>query len=397
MTSESSSTNSTAHKINELDLVFCVDCTGSMSSYIESAQRSIQSIVEAIVASEKCDVQFALVMYRDHTDDYVTKVCDFTTSRVKMLEYVSLMSASGGGDTPEAVTAALDQVSKLPYRKNSAKVCIFIADAPCHGLGLPGDHYPQGDPNNLDPIVIARDLLQKGIVLYCVGCEPTLSMYPVAVDFFRAIAKITMGQFLPLTSADLLPPVIIGGAQEQLSLERLMADMEREKAKAEADLKAKGEVITEEKLLQQVQVSMTSNASYVTNQLRVDDVYQGRDFKSSELMMAAPSLAQVRSQLPASTSFLSGVHAAAEAMPSMPYPVARNPALAPASDMLYAAPMAMPLAYPSSLSSAVPTAASSSYSAPMFAQQNVYNNSSTVDSEQVARMWNMSKARNSSS
>lgn len=49
-----------------LDLVFVMDCTGSMASYIASATDNIRSIVEEIVVSEKSDIRLALIEYRDH-------------------------------------------------------------------------------------------------------------------------------------------------------------------------------------------------------------------------------------------------------------------------------------------------------------------------------------------
>lgn len=49
-----------------LDLVFVMDCTGSMGAYIASATKNICAIVEEIVISEKSDVRIALVEYRDH-------------------------------------------------------------------------------------------------------------------------------------------------------------------------------------------------------------------------------------------------------------------------------------------------------------------------------------------
>lgn len=49
-----------------LDLVFIMDCTGSMGSYIASATANIRSIVEEIVVSEKSDIHLALIEYRDH-------------------------------------------------------------------------------------------------------------------------------------------------------------------------------------------------------------------------------------------------------------------------------------------------------------------------------------------
>ena len=54
----------------QLDLVFVIDATGSMGSYIAAAQRTMGEIVEAIVSKERADVQFALVSYRDHPPQY---------------------------------------------------------------------------------------------------------------------------------------------------------------------------------------------------------------------------------------------------------------------------------------------------------------------------------------
>jgi Mg-chelatase subunit ChlD len=59
--------------------------------------------MEKIQSAESRDVQFALICYRDHADDYTTKVFPFTNSVRKAKEYVDTMSAAGGGDTPEAV------------------------------------------------------------------------------------------------------------------------------------------------------------------------------------------------------------------------------------------------------------------------------------------------------
>lgn len=49
------------------------------------------------------------------------------------------MYASGGGDGPEAVTAALAEVLKMDWRVNASKMVVLIADAPPHGIGEYGD------------------------------------------------------------------------------------------------------------------------------------------------------------------------------------------------------------------------------------------------------------------
>merc|ERR1719456_1739614 len=145
----------------QLDLCFLCDATGSMGQYIYSAQKNICSIVEKVVSSEQTDVRFALVSYRDHPPQdstYVTKVFDFTTDVGVMQANVGTMSAQGGGDGPEAVTAALHDALHLPLRPNAAKVAVLIADAPPHGLEPTGDGFPNGDPEGRDPLQLCREM-----------------------------------------------------------------------------------------------------------------------------------------------------------------------------------------------------------------------------------------------
>lgn len=208
----------------ELDLVFLMDCTGSMGSYIAKGKESIMNIVEKVKSSEKADVRFCYIAYRDHPPQdktLITKVHDFTTNPKDMRQYLSLYQASGGGDGPEAVTEALHESLNLNYRKNAIKIAVLIADAPPHGLGCSGDGFPNGNPNGYDPIKIAKEMAERGIILYVVACEPSLSGYKGAHDLMAGLAQITEGRYLPLTGAHLLPDVIIGGAKEEVSLANL--------------------------------------------------------------------------------------------------------------------------------------------------------------------------------
>jgi hypothetical protein len=205
-----------------------------MSSYIKAATTNVKNICQELMASEKADLRFALVSYRDHPPQdstYITQVHPFTDSLKTMQRACETMSAAGGGDGPEAVTAALYEAANLPYRPNATKFCILIADAPPHGIGEAGDGFPNGDPDGKDPVVIARDMLEKGITLYVAACEPSVSRYMFAADFFIGIAKITEGKCLPLTSANLLAQVIVGGAAEEASLEALLEEVELEAQK----------------------------------------------------------------------------------------------------------------------------------------------------------------------
>ena len=119
------------HDATLLDLAFCMDCTGSMGSYIENARNSIRTIVEEIVASEKSDVRLALVEYRDHPPQertFVTRTHDFTPSIKEMKNWLDACSANGGGDAPEAVADGLHDTLKLSWREKSTKICVLISD-----------------------------------------------------------------------------------------------------------------------------------------------------------------------------------------------------------------------------------------------------------------------------
>ena len=83
-----------------LDLVFVMDCTGSMGQYINAAKTNIQSIVSRIIQQADADVRFGLVAYRDHPPQdstFVTKVFGFTREMSEMQSYLDGLSASGGG------------------------------------------------------------------------------------------------------------------------------------------------------------------------------------------------------------------------------------------------------------------------------------------------------------
>ena len=119
------------HDATLLDLACCMDCTGSMGSYIENARNSIRTIVEEIVASEKSDVRLALVEYRDHPPQertFVTRTHDFTPSIKETKNWLDACSANGGGDAPEAVADGLHDTLKLSWREKSTKICVLISD-----------------------------------------------------------------------------------------------------------------------------------------------------------------------------------------------------------------------------------------------------------------------------
>ncbi|KAI0731924.1 hypothetical protein C8Q72DRAFT_182408 [Fomitopsis betulina] len=215
-----------------LDLVFVQDCTGSQGSYISSATRNIEEICNHIYESGRLqnrdDLRVGLVAYRDHPPQdhtYVTKNFGFSSDISQVHSHLASLYASGGGDGPEAVTAALAEALNMAWRPYASKMVVLIADAPPHGIGEYGDGFDEGSPDGSDPLQIARQMASRGITLFFVACEPALSGYAYATDFFQALVNITSGLMLPLTTADLLTHAIVGSVLENLDMERLVREV----------------------------------------------------------------------------------------------------------------------------------------------------------------------------
>lgn len=63
--------------------------------------------------------------------------------------------ASGGGDGPEAQTAALAGALNMEWMDNAVKMVILITDSPPHGLGEPGDGFTESPDRMLN--IYSRD------------------------------------------------------------------------------------------------------------------------------------------------------------------------------------------------------------------------------------------------
>jgi hypothetical protein len=99
-----------------------------------------------------------------------------------------------------------------------------------------GDGFHLGSPDGEDPLRLARGMAAAGIPLFMVACEPALSGYQQAADFYQGLVRLTGGQLLPLTTASLLTPVIIGAAAECMSLDRLHREVGDQVAQRIADM-----------------------------------------------------------------------------------------------------------------------------------------------------------------
>ena len=111
-----------ARKIKpRVEVVFCLDTTGSMGGLIDGAKQKIWSLCNKIVSGKPTpDLKVGLVAYRDRGDAYVTKVTDLTGDLDAIHEELLSFKADGGGDEPESVNEAL-HVARAKFSGAPAK------------------------------------------------------------------------------------------------------------------------------------------------------------------------------------------------------------------------------------------------------------------------------------
>lgn len=119
-----------------LDLMFVVDTTGSMGDELSYLQTELADIVARVQRSstQALTVRTSVNFYKDTTDDYVVRSYPFTTDISESLGRLRSEHASGGGDYPEALDAALDDAVHGHTWSDSAvaRIMFVVTDAPPH-------------------------------------------------------------------------------------------------------------------------------------------------------------------------------------------------------------------------------------------------------------------------
>lgn len=119
---------------NAVDIVFAVDATGSMGDEIKYLQDELLDVLQKIQKSYNVSLHTGSVFYRDHGDEYVTRISGLTSNMNTTTAFIANQSAGGGGDGPEAVDDALIAgIDQMNWRKSArTRIMFLILDAPPH-------------------------------------------------------------------------------------------------------------------------------------------------------------------------------------------------------------------------------------------------------------------------
>lgn len=180
--------------VNNLDLVFLLDSTGSMGDEIDGIKTTIFAISQRIAQLPgNPRVRLGLVTYRDRGDAYVSKHWDFTSDVAEFSRNLDTVYADNGGDTPEDFNSGLaDTLERLTWnsdQQHSLRLVFNVTDAAPHN-----DYQDQDGYGNL-----MQKAAGMGVKVFTVAAS---GMTPDGEFIYRQVAAYTLARFVFLTYAN---------------------------------------------------------------------------------------------------------------------------------------------------------------------------------------------------
>ncbi len=138
--------------IGKLDMVIAFDTTGSMASYIGSVRKDVSLLIPQLFKDNE-DLRLGLVAFGDYCDMIdkdnfgdAYQVLMPTDNENDLVKFVLNSRDTSGGDGDEFYELVLKKiVEETPWRPDSKRVVLLIADAEPHGLGYSYGDIVQGN------------------------------------------------------------------------------------------------------------------------------------------------------------------------------------------------------------------------------------------------------------
>src|SRR4051794_19759306 len=111
--------------LNQVDLCFVIDTTGSMGPFLAEAKRQLLATLRQLRAEAGVDLRVGLVEYRDHPPEertFAARGYELTADLDRMQKVINGLKADGGGDAPEAVYDGIERACAwLQWRAHSSR------------------------------------------------------------------------------------------------------------------------------------------------------------------------------------------------------------------------------------------------------------------------------------
>jgi von Willebrand factor type A domain len=194
---------------SSLDVVFLIDTTGSMESYIHEVRDNILKIMEDIFEYSQ-GVRMGIIAYKDHgyegeDEFYLTKILPLTFDKKEMVEFLRSpdLHIGVGGDGAEAVECALYDAVNLNWGlSRTPKAIVLVGDKPAHGVI---DSF-RACTRMKDYRKEVEAIKTKGIKIYPILCNNMQE----TESSFRWMASETDGTFIYLNDISSLSDILTG-------------------------------------------------------------------------------------------------------------------------------------------------------------------------------------------
>ena len=174
-----------------LDILFLLDATGSMGDEIDRLKTTIDTVASRVAALDpQPDVRFAMTLYRDVEDSFVTANYDFTSDVAEFQAALADVVADGGGDYAEALDEGLADALTQPTWRDPAgavQLIFVVADAPPQV----GRQVEMPYPDSI------REAVGRGIKIFPVASSESDDQ---AEAVFRQMAQATGAPFVFLSN-----------------------------------------------------------------------------------------------------------------------------------------------------------------------------------------------------
>ena len=179
---------------SRLDILFIIDCTNSINTYLADIKSNFTKMIDDIKKScPTCTIYAGFIGYLDFLDldlgeNYVN--IEFTKEIQTISDQIKDIESHGGGDVAEDLAGAFEMALKKDWQGIS-RFAIIATDAPCHGAEFHGkekqknfDNYPEGDRENRNIKDYVKNFAENKISLFCAKySEDTDLMF----DIFKGI------------------------------------------------------------------------------------------------------------------------------------------------------------------------------------------------------------------
>ena len=189
----------TPKEIGILDMIIAFDTTGSMAAYIGAVRKEVTELVPRLFKYNQ-NLRLGIVAFGDYCD--MRNAVEFgkayqslipTDNANDIIRFINQSKDTDGGDSDEFYELVIRKiVEETPWRENSTKVILLIADAAPHPLGYTYQNYVVR--NQIDWRIEARNAKQRGIKIDTVSImdEP----------WYKELSDITNGVSVPFKTGE---------------------------------------------------------------------------------------------------------------------------------------------------------------------------------------------------